>query len=188
MAGGGGKMMAAPTRRQDPQARALWYAGKGAVELREAPLPPLGTGEARVRTLFSGISRGTERLVLQRGNRPQRVGAHALPDAGGRLPVPREIRLLRGRSRGGRPGRSPRPQGLLPASPPGRIPRAGRPPGAPSPTGSRRAAPRSPPTWRPRSTRCGTAAPGRATASWWWAPGWWGCWSHPWPRGCPARR
>jgi threonine dehydrogenase-like Zn-dependent dehydrogenase len=37
----------------------------GVVELREAPLPVLGPGEARVRTLFSGISRGTERLVFQ---------------------------------------------------------------------------------------------------------------------------
>jgi 2-desacetyl-2-hydroxyethyl bacteriochlorophyllide A dehydrogenase len=46
-------------------ARALWYAGRGVVELREAPLAALGAGEARVRTLFSGISRGTERLVFQ---------------------------------------------------------------------------------------------------------------------------
>lgn len=44
-------------------ARALWYVGPGAVELRAAPLPPPGPGEARVRTLWSGISRGTERLV-----------------------------------------------------------------------------------------------------------------------------
>ena len=65
MAGGGGKMMARRTRRQARSARALWYAGKGAVELREAPLPALAPGEARVRTLFSGISRGTERLVFK---------------------------------------------------------------------------------------------------------------------------
>ena len=45
-------------------ARAIWYAGKGVVELRAAPLAPPRPGEARVRTLFSGISRGTERLVL----------------------------------------------------------------------------------------------------------------------------
>src|SRR5262249_25428367 len=45
-------------------ARAIWYAGKGVVELRAAPLAPLRPGEARVRTLFSGISRGTERLVF----------------------------------------------------------------------------------------------------------------------------
>jgi threonine dehydrogenase-like Zn-dependent dehydrogenase len=65
MAGGGGKMMAAPAPDKTRTARALWYAAKGVVELREAPLPALGTGEARIRTLFSGISRGTERLVLE---------------------------------------------------------------------------------------------------------------------------
>lgn len=45
-------------------ARALWYARKGTVELRAAPLPRPQPGEAVVRTLFSGISRGTERLVF----------------------------------------------------------------------------------------------------------------------------
>ena len=45
-------------------ARSLWYAAKGAVELRLAPLARPKPGEALVRTLFSGISRGTERLVF----------------------------------------------------------------------------------------------------------------------------
>lgn len=44
--------------------RALWYVRSGAVELRAVTLPPLQPGEARVRTQFSGISRGTERLIL----------------------------------------------------------------------------------------------------------------------------
>lgn len=44
-------------------ARAVWYAKKGVVELRHARLPLLQAGKVRVRTLFSGISRGTERLV-----------------------------------------------------------------------------------------------------------------------------
>jgi threonine dehydrogenase-like Zn-dependent dehydrogenase len=48
-------------------ARAVWYVRKGAVELRAAPVPPPGSHEALVRTLFSGISRGTERLVLNGG-------------------------------------------------------------------------------------------------------------------------
>jgi len=64
MTGGGGNMMAGPSGDKARVARSLWYTGKGVVELREVPLPPLGSGEARVRTLFSGISRGTERLVL----------------------------------------------------------------------------------------------------------------------------
>jgi len=45
-------------------ARALWYASKGVIELRTAPLPRPRPDEALVRTLFSGISRGTERLVF----------------------------------------------------------------------------------------------------------------------------
>jgi threonine dehydrogenase-like Zn-dependent dehydrogenase len=64
MAGGGGNMMAAPSGDKTCSARSLWYVGKGAVGLREAALPKLGPDEARVRTLFSGISRGTERLVF----------------------------------------------------------------------------------------------------------------------------
>jgi NADPH:quinone reductase-like Zn-dependent oxidoreductase len=60
-------MMAAETDDSGRMARSLWYAGPGVVEMRAAPLPPLRAGEARVRTLFSGISRGTERLVLQGG-------------------------------------------------------------------------------------------------------------------------
>lgn len=43
--------------------RAVWYAKPGVVELRSAPLPAVKPGEARVRTLWSGVSRGTERLV-----------------------------------------------------------------------------------------------------------------------------
>lgn len=46
-------------------ARALWYVARGRAELRPAPLPPLEAGEARVRTLWSGVSRGTERLVFE---------------------------------------------------------------------------------------------------------------------------
>jgi threonine dehydrogenase-like Zn-dependent dehydrogenase len=64
MAGGGGNMMAARPGEKARAARALWYVRKDTVELREAPLPALGPGDARVRTLFSGISRGTERLVF----------------------------------------------------------------------------------------------------------------------------
>ncbi|MEW5962391.1 MAG: zinc-binding alcohol dehydrogenase [Pseudomonadota bacterium] len=45
-------------------ARALWYAGPGKVELRPETLGPPKPDEARVRTAFSGISRGTERLIL----------------------------------------------------------------------------------------------------------------------------
>ena len=45
-------------------ARAIWYTGAGKVELRTQRLAPPAPGEARVRMAWSGISRGTERLVL----------------------------------------------------------------------------------------------------------------------------
>ncbi|HSF96602.1 MAG TPA: zinc-binding alcohol dehydrogenase [Thermohalobaculum sp.] len=44
-------------------AQALFYVGPGAAELRSVALPALGPGMAEVRTLYSGLSRGTERLV-----------------------------------------------------------------------------------------------------------------------------
>lgn len=50
-------------------ARACWITGPGQVEWRDEPLPPLAAGHVQVRTLHSGISRGTERLVV-RGDVP----------------------------------------------------------------------------------------------------------------------
>ena len=44
--------------------RALWVTAPGQVELRETPLAPRGPGDLLLRMLASGISRGTERLVL----------------------------------------------------------------------------------------------------------------------------
>ena len=44
-------------------ARALWYVKPGVAELRTERLAVPRPGEARVKTLFSGLSRGTERLV-----------------------------------------------------------------------------------------------------------------------------
>jgi len=62
-----GNMMAPQASDKPRMARALWYVKPGAVELRAAPLPPPGPGAARVRSLFSGISRGTERLICAGG-------------------------------------------------------------------------------------------------------------------------
>jgi len=45
-------------------ARALWYVKPGVVELRTSPLPPPAPDLAQVRALYSGVSRGTERLVM----------------------------------------------------------------------------------------------------------------------------
>ena len=47
-----------------PDTRALWYVKPGECALNRAELPAPGEGEALVRMLWSGISRGTERLVF----------------------------------------------------------------------------------------------------------------------------
>ncbi len=69
-------------------ARACWLAAPGRAELRNEPLPPPATGEVRVRTLHSGVSRGTEGLVF-RGEVPvsehQRMRA---PFQSGDFPAP----------------------------------------------------------------------------------------------------
>ena len=44
--------------------RALWVTGPGEVELRQTPLPPRGPDDLLIHMLASGVSRGTERLVL----------------------------------------------------------------------------------------------------------------------------
>ncbi len=46
-------------------ARALWYVTRGQAELRPVVLPTPRSDEAQVRTLWTGLSRGTERLVFQ---------------------------------------------------------------------------------------------------------------------------
>lgn len=69
-------------------ARAIWYPRQGVAELRAAPLPRPKPNEALVRTLFSGISRGTERLVFngavgrsewERMRGPNQEGAFSFP-------------------------------------------------------------------------------------------------------------
>ena len=45
-------------------ARAIWYVRPGVAEIRSAPLQVPAEGQALVKTLFTGISRGTERLVM----------------------------------------------------------------------------------------------------------------------------
>lgn len=69
-------------------ARAVWYVGGGRVELRSSPVDPPGPGRALVRTLFTGVSRGTERLVFsgavgasewERMKAPMQEGAFPFP-------------------------------------------------------------------------------------------------------------
>ena len=50
--------------------QALWYVGRQKVELRNEQVPPPSKGEALVKAHYSGISRGTERLIFN-GQVPQ---------------------------------------------------------------------------------------------------------------------
>ena len=69
-------------------ARAFWVTAPGRGEIRAEHLPAAGEGDAVVRALYSGISRGTESLVF-RGQVPaseyQRMRA---PFQGGEFPAP----------------------------------------------------------------------------------------------------
>ena len=69
-------------------ATALWYVAPGIVELRPQTLAPLQPGAARVRTLFSGISRGTERLVLAGAVPPGEFERMRAPLQEGQFPFP----------------------------------------------------------------------------------------------------
>ena len=67
-------------------ARAFWLNAPGEGEIRTVELPRPGTDEVLVRTLCSGVSRGTETLVFRGGvpREPVRHDAGAVP--GRRLP------------------------------------------------------------------------------------------------------
>ncbi len=70
------------------KARALWCVAPGVAALREEELAAPGPGEALVRARASGVSRGTERLVL--GGRVPRSqwGAMRAPLMAGEFPFP----------------------------------------------------------------------------------------------------
>lgn len=69
-------------------ARALWYVKPSVADLRTERLALPGPGEVRIKTLFSGISRGTERLVLT-GRVPQTEWARMrAPLQAGDFPFP----------------------------------------------------------------------------------------------------
>jgi NADPH:quinone reductase-like Zn-dependent oxidoreductase len=76
------------TSRTDTVAQALWYIAPGQAEIRQETLAPPGQGEARVRTLFGALSRGTEALVLA-GRVPESEHERMrTPLMGGRFPFP----------------------------------------------------------------------------------------------------
>ena len=69
-------------------AYSLWYSGAGRAEIREEPLAEPRPGEARVRTLYSAISRGTERLVFAGRVPPSEYQRMRAPFMAGAFPFP----------------------------------------------------------------------------------------------------
>lgn len=70
------------------RARAFWVAAPGKGELREEILRPPEDGEALVRAVVSGVSRGTEALVFQGRVPPSQREAMRAPFQEGRFPAP----------------------------------------------------------------------------------------------------
>jgi threonine dehydrogenase-like Zn-dependent dehydrogenase len=71
-----------------PENRALWYIGDRKAELRLEPVPALKDGEARVRVLWSGVSRGTERLIFNALVPSSEYERMRGPNMGGDFPHP----------------------------------------------------------------------------------------------------
>ena len=69
-------------------ARSVWYVAPGVVEVKTAPLAPAMPGQALVRTLFTGVSRGTERLVLSGAVGESEWGRMKAPMQEGQFPFP----------------------------------------------------------------------------------------------------
>jgi threonine dehydrogenase-like Zn-dependent dehydrogenase len=69
-------------------ARAFWVQAPGEGEIRAVDLPEPGPGDVVVRTLFSGISRGTEALVFRGGVPESQRAAMRAPFQDGEFPGP----------------------------------------------------------------------------------------------------
>jgi hypothetical protein len=70
------------------RARAFWVTAPGDGEIREERLTPEGAGDAVVRALFSGISRGTESLVFRGAVPPSEWQRMRAPFQAGEFPAP----------------------------------------------------------------------------------------------------
>jgi NADPH:quinone reductase-like Zn-dependent oxidoreductase len=70
------------------EARAFWLREPGCGEIRTVTLPEAGRDEVMVRTLHSGVSRGTETLVFRGGVPPTQYAAMRAPFQEGDFPGP----------------------------------------------------------------------------------------------------
>lgn len=70
------------------QARAFWVRSPGQGEIRSVELPEVGAGQVLVRTLHTGVSRGTESLVFRGEVPPSQYAAMRAPHQEGDFPGP----------------------------------------------------------------------------------------------------
>jgi NADPH:quinone reductase-like Zn-dependent oxidoreductase len=70
------------------EAHAFWLRAPGSGEIRPVTLPRVGRGEVMVRTVRSGVSRGTETLVFRGGVPPGQYAAMRAPHQEGDFPGP----------------------------------------------------------------------------------------------------
>lgn len=68
--------------------RAFWLAAPGRGEIREEILAPANSGDVRVRTRYSGISRGSESLVFKGQVPPSQYALMRAPHQSGEFPGP----------------------------------------------------------------------------------------------------
>lgn len=69
-------------------ARAFWVSSPGEGEIREVALPEPGVDDVLVRSLYSGVSRGTETLVFRGGVPESQYAAMRAPFQEGEFPAP----------------------------------------------------------------------------------------------------
>src|SRR5262249_54759174 len=69
-------------------AHAFWLRAPGQGEIRPAALPEPGPGDVHVRTLYSGVSRGTETLVFRGGVPASQYATMRAPFQEGDFPGP----------------------------------------------------------------------------------------------------
>ena len=69
-------------------ARAFWVVAPGQGEIRPETLPPVGADQVAIRTMYSGISRGTEALVFQGRVPPSECQRMRAPFQSGDFPGP----------------------------------------------------------------------------------------------------
>jgi threonine dehydrogenase-like Zn-dependent dehydrogenase len=87
-----------------PDARALWLRSPGRAEIRPVTLTEPGPGDVLVRTLYTGISRGTETLVFSGGVPASQYAVMRAPFQEGDFPGPVKYGYLNvGRVEGGPP-------------------------------------------------------------------------------------